>query len=271
MINNNRNGSSRKRTRVFVTAGVLGLIGLGILIGDVTKTLPAWAATFGGTIITDRLGVLQANVDASHRLSISCDNGCTAGAASTVDEASFTQGASTFTPVGGLYATSITNLTAGQTGVARLTNDRKLLVSIPDALPTGTNLVGHVNVDAQTGNGASKYHLSGGTAASTNSASIKGSAGNLLAMVALNTTTTVYYLKLYDSSSAPTCSSASGIAHVYPIPPAAAAGGVGGFVVPIPVAGEGYSSGIGFCVTGGGSDTDNTNAATGVFIEASYK
>jgi hypothetical protein len=32
-----------------------------------------------------------------------------------------------------------------------------------------------------------------------------------------------------------------------------------------------YSSGIGFCLTGGGSSTDNTNAATGVYLALLYK
>ena len=45
-------------------------------------------------------------------------------------------------------------------------------------------------------------------------------------------------------------------------------------VRPIPL-GETYLNGIGFCVVGGGSDTDNSNGpatgATGVWIEASFK
>lgn len=121
-----------------------------------------------------------------------------------------------------------------------------------------------------TSGGCTPYHLSGGTAASNNSTSIKSTAGNLCDIIPINTTTTIYYLKLYDSSSAPTCSSATGIKHVYPIPPASAAGGAGGFTRQVTL-GESYANGIGFCVTGGGGDTDNTNAATGVFIEASYK
>jgi hypothetical protein len=34
---------------------------------------------------------------------------------------------------------------------------------------------------------------------------------------------------------------------------------------------QAYGTGIGFCITGGGSSTDNTNAATGVYVTIGYK
>jgi hypothetical protein len=111
------------------------------------------------------------------------------------------------------------------------------------------------------------YHLAGGTAASTNSTAIKTTPGKLCQITPFNTTATVYYLKVYDSASAPTCSSATNLKHVYPIPASVT---VGGFVIPTAF-GESYSNGIAFCVTAGGGDTDNTSAATGVYIEASYQ
>lgn len=120
---------------------------------------------------------------------------------------------------------------------------------------------------AATTGGATPYHLAGGTAASTNSTSIKGSAGTLYSVSAINTTATLYYLRIYDSSSAPTCSSATGAKHSFPIPASTTGAG---FAIPLGAVGEIFSSGIGYCVTGGGSDTDNTNAAAGIFINASY-
>ena len=54
-----------------------------------------------------------------------------------------------------------------------------------------------------------------------------------------------------------------------PIPNAAAAGA--GVSLPFGATGFLVANGFGFCVTGGGSDTDNTNAATGVYINATYK
>lgn len=108
------------------------------------------------------------------------------------------------------------------------------------------------------------------SAASTNSTSCKGSAGNLYGFRFINTTTTVYYLRMYNTAAAPTCSSATGFIESIPIPPAGAAGQAGGFVEmsDIPI---NYGTGIGFCLTGGSSSTDNTNAATGVFGKVVYK
>lgn len=108
------------------------------------------------------------------------------------------------------------------------------------------------------------------SAASTNATNCKGSAGNLYGYEIYNTSTTVYYLRLYNLSASPTCSSATGFIRTIPIPPAAAAGGVGGAVsnYTVPV---NFGTGIGFCITGGSASTDNTNAATGVFGEIRYK
>ena len=112
------------------------------------------------------------------------------------------------------------------------------------------------------------YHLSGGTTASTNSNAIKSSAaGTLCVITGVSTSGTLGFLKLYDSAGAPTCSSATGLKHVYPIPANTSGAGIN---IAVPD-GERYTNGIGFCVTGGGGDTDNTNAPTGIYIEASYK
>ncbi len=126
---------------------------------------------------------------------------------------------------------------------------------------------GTVQPVAGTSGGCTPYHLAGGTGASNNSTSVKGSAGKLCDLIPINTTATLYYLKIYDSASAPTCSSATNLKHVFPIPASTTGAG---FHRSIPV-GEDYANGIGFCVVGAGSDTDNSNAATGVYIEASYK
>jgi hypothetical protein len=105
------------------------------------------------------------------------------------------------------------------------------------------------------------------SAASTNSTSCKGSAGNVYGYRFVNTTATLYYLRMYNSSSAPTCSSATGFIETIPIPASATGAGI----VSMEPFGEGYSTGIGFCFTGGSSSTDNTNAATGVFGTILYK
>jgi hypothetical protein len=115
--------------------------------------------------------------------------------------------------------------------------------------------------------GLTSYTAAG---ASTNATSVKGSAGTVYGYSLTNTTTTIYYLRMYNTSSAPTCSSATGYVSSIPIPPAAASGGAGGREITKNI-GQAFTTGIGFCVTGGASSTDNTSAATGVFVEILYK
>lgn len=102
------------------------------------------------------------------------------------------------------------------------------------------------------------------SAASTNSTNVKNAAGTLHMVFVTNTTGTVYYLRLYNLSAAPTCSSATGFVRSVPVFGTSA----NGYAVAI---GETFGTGIGFCLTGGGSSTDNTNAATGVYVSLSYR
>lgn len=108
------------------------------------------------------------------------------------------------------------------------------------------------------------------TTASTNCTSVKGSAAQLVGFELYNTTTTAYYLRLYNTASAPTANSATGFIRSIPIPPAAAAGQVGGAILPNG-AGVAYATGLGYCITGGSSSTDNTNAAVGIFGAIKYR
>lgn len=105
------------------------------------------------------------------------------------------------------------------------------------------------------------------SAASTNSTNCKNAAGNVYGFRFVNTTGTIYYLRMYNASSAPTCSSATGFIESIPIPASTSGAGI----VAMEPSGEGYSTGIGFCFTGGSSSTDNTNAAVGVFGTILYK
>jgi hypothetical protein len=155
----------------------------------------------------------------------------------------------------------------GKIGIDQTTPGTTNGVQINAALPSGTNTIGAVTPAAATSGGSTAYHLSGGSAASTNSTNVKASAGTVYNIVALNTSATLAYLRLYNASSAPTCSSATGVVHDYPVPANASGAGL---VIPFPT-GEAYSTGIGFCLTGGGTDTDATNAPTGVYVEISYK
>jgi hypothetical protein len=126
-----------------------------------------------------------------------------------------------------------------------------------------------VNLAVATTGGGTPYTFV--TTASTNSQSIKASAGTLTDIQAFNTTTTISFLRLYDSAGAPTCSSATGFINSYPIPPAGSAGLVGGFAIPLGAFGKAFVNGLGFCVTGGGSSTDASPAQAGIYINGDYK
>lgn len=106
------------------------------------------------------------------------------------------------------------------------------------------------------------------SAASTNATNCKNAAGQIYNIQAVNTTSTIYFLRLYNLSSAPTCSSATGFIRTIPIPHGT---GTGAGIAIDQSVGEAFSTGIGFCLTGGGSSTDNTNAATGVYVTILYK
>lgn len=110
------------------------------------------------------------------------------------------------------------------------------------------------------------------SAASTNATSCATAAGGFYGFDITNTTTTLYYLRLYNTAGAPTCSSATGFIRSIALVPAAAAGGVGGNYLSLSIPNTGsFTTGIGYCITAGSSSTDNTNAAVGLLGEIRYK
>lgn len=163
------------------------------------------------------------------------------------------------TPAACAYSTTPVTLTDGQAGWVQCDSSGKLQVNSAN---TGT-----VSIASATTGGCTPGKLL--SAASTNSTSIKGSVGTLCKVTAINTTAVVYYLKFYNKATAPTCNSDTVVA-TYPVPFAASSAG-GGISVNLGAFGEAYTLGIGFCLTGGSADNDNTNAATGVTISYSFK
>lgn len=99
--------------------------------------------------------------------------------------------------------------------------------------------------------------------ASTNSTNCKASAGQIfnVRVIGNAAATVVNYLRLYNLSSAPTCSSATGLVDTIPVP--FNAGGAG-IVESVPH-GVAYGTGIGFCFTGGYGTTDTTNATASAY------
>lgn len=106
------------------------------------------------------------------------------------------------------------------------------------------------------------------SAASNNSTLISTGAHTLCSLTIVNTTATIYYVRLYDQSAAPTCSSGTGEVASLPIPAATTGAGIASPLGPFGIA---VTSGLGFCITASGAATSNDSAATGVTVNYSYK
>ena len=108
------------------------------------------------------------------------------------------------------------------------------------------------------------------SAASTNATNVVAGAATAYHISLRNTTTTAYSFRLYNTVGAPTCSSATGYVTTVIAPPASAAGQVGGSETPLNI-GAAFPTGLSYCITGGPTSTDNTNAAVGVYGFIMYK
>lgn len=161
-------------------------------------------------------------------------------------------------------------LPAGTNAIGKLSANSGVIigdVNLVSAIPAGSALIGQVSpvATATTTNASVPCYITSG--ASTNATNCKNGSGNIYGFDLLNTTATTYYLRLYNLAAAPTCSSATGFIRTIPIFGSTSGGGISRDIA----VGEGYSTGISFCLTGGGSSTDNTNAATGVYVTIQYK
>jgi hypothetical protein len=119
---------------------------------------------------------------------------------------------------------------------------------------------------ATIGQGATPAHYF--STASTNSTLIRTGPATLYSMIVANNTVVLYYLKFYDKATQPICGTDTPV-HTIPVPFGASSAG-GGFISSLPV-GINFNLGMGFCITGGLADNDNTNAATGVVLNVTYK
>lgn len=122
------------------------------------------------------------------------------------------------------------------------------------------------NLSAATTGGCTPYGYQ--SAATTNATAVATGARTLCSLTVINTTGTISYLRLYNLGAAPTCSSSTGFAYTVPIPAATSGAGVAPDLGPF---GQAFPAGLGFCLTGGPTGTDNTAATAGVFVVASYK
>lgn len=105
------------------------------------------------------------------------------------------------------------------------------------------------------------------TTSSTNCSNLKSTAGVLYSISGWATNNQYNFIRLYDLSSAPTAN-VSTVSHMYGL-----FGVAGGTVLnnPVPAMGLAFSNGIGICITGAGTATDNTSAVGGAVINYGYK
>lgn len=99
-----------------------------------------------------------------------------------------------------------------------------------------------------------RHYLS---AATNNSTSVTTSRTSLGWVVVGNTTATVYYLKLYSKATAPTCGTDTPLSTL-PLP--------ANQTVPLAISSTLFPAGLGFCITAGLADNDNTSAVTGIVV-----
>lgn len=253
----------------------------------------------GGTLSIDDGGG-SITVDGS----ISCSN-CSGSGASAVDNAAFTVGTGSVAPAGFLVdQTTPGSVTEDHVGLARMLPNRVPFMTIRDgagnergaavdasgnlqvlasgtvaigagaaaigtvgvtSISAGSNVIGQATVALtnSTTNTATYFPIS--SALSDNATNVKASPGNLYGAFLVNTTSTLYYLKMYNTSASPTGCTATNYAFTMPIPPSNA-----GFAVPM-FGGVGFPTGLSYCITGGGASNDDTSAATGIFGFLSYK
>lgn len=125
------------------------------------------------------------------------------------------------------------------------------------ALAAGSQIAGDFGVTYRTNatGAASGYHIV--SAASTNTANIKASAGRVLAWSLANTTASWRYVKLHNTAGTPTAGAS--VARAIAIPP----GGVSNLDMDGGIA---FSTGIGISIVTGSSDADATAVGAGDVI-----
>lgn len=144
---------------------------------------------------------------------------------------------------------------------------KRLLQRITSLLPAALTGAGNLKVAileaAATSGGCSPFKLT--SAATTNETLVKGSAGQVYGVVALNLGTGVSYLKLYNKATQPAPGSDAPV-QTYPIP-----SGEGGLSLQFP-AGLAFATGIGIAITGAAGDNDTTAIAAGeVLVNLQFK
>ncbi len=96
------------------------------------------------TLETGDAGAIALN--ASGQVLVEIAAGAGSGGTAAADDADFTAGTTSATPVMGVYESSPSSVTDGDMGVVGITQTRSMKVAVSAALPAGTNNIGDVDV-----------------------------------------------------------------------------------------------------------------------------
>ncbi len=240
-------GFLRARVRITSLTGSASVAASGGASAGLTQLLATVDAPSSPISLTDSTGTYNLVVDSSGNAAVKLVAGSAlAGGFKLID-------------TGGTNAAAVDS--SGNVAVKAAAGTAVIgKVGIDQTTPGTTNAVAVTNSGfpqnaAATGGATPSKYFS---AASTNATSVKGSAGTLYGIVAVNTTATTYYLKFYNKASSPTVGTDT---PVLTIPLLANASYQSQFPT-----GAAFGTGIAFALTGAAPDNDVTNAATGVTI-----
>lgn len=205
--------------------------GILLMAGSVRRDTAASSAGTTGdnaTINTDSVGALW-----------------TRDTATQVDDAAFTPATGRVMPIAFLAdETATDSVDEGDAGVARMTLDRKQIVS----------------TYAHTAGGYTPGKLI--SAATTNATTIKASAGTIGYITASNTNAAARYLKIYNKATAITVGTDVPV-HTFLIPGNTAGAGTN---IPLPPQGIALGTGIGIALTTGVADSDTGAVAANEIV-----
>lgn len=202
-----------------------------------TVTVGSHAVTNAGTFVTQENGAALTSLQLVDDVVF-------------VDDAAFTPGTSKVNSIG-LIAdeTATDSVDEGDIGAPRMTLDRKQIT---------------VNYSHTTGGWTPGRILSANT---TNATSVKGSAGQIGYIHAINLNAAVRYLKIYNKATSPTVGTDTPV-QTFPIP--ASTTGAGFVFQPTP--GMDLTTGIGMAITTGIADADTGAVASNeIIINYGYK
>lgn len=130
---------------------------------------------------------------------------------------------------------------------------------------SGANYIGQVGLVSVIAGGT--FTNVAVTTVSSNCAVVKSSAGTLYGVTASTTNTNTNYIKYYNTNTTPQTTNTAVSLNF------AIAGNTSGtgLTNPIPTVGIAFTTGIGRCVVGGYTITDNTSAVGGIVINEMYR